>query len=381
MNRQDKAFMAMFSAVLGVLVVVALVIFVIARMISGTADRGYDRNQVMEQATAERLKPVGHVVVAGSAEAKAEQQSQGSQQAASTGSSKSLTGEQVYKNVCSACHAVGALGSPKFGDKAAWEPRYKQGLKTLISHALHGYKKMPAKGGNASLTEQNIHDAIVYMLTNSGIKVGAAGENKQEAAAQQAAGSSGQAAGAGKATKPAAPSGGEKQSANTSAGTNAGQAKASANSQSGQGQTGSSGGQSTQPTGNTQNGQGSAAAQQSSNQSNNDQQASRSGKSADGTAETVAQNGGGFHIPANIDPAKGENTFKTVCSACHGQGIAGAPKFGDKQAWAPRIAQGWKTLAQHALHGYKAMPPKGGRPDLPDQQILEAMAYMASHSE
>jgi cytochrome c5 len=83
-------------------------------------------------------------------------------------------------------------------------------------------------------------------------------------------------------------------------------------------------------------------------------------------------------------PKNGKELFEQTCSVCHGQGIAGAPKAGDKAAWAPRIAEGKATLYQHALNGYQGgpgggvMPPKGGRPDLPDALVKQAVDYMVS---
>jgi len=83
-------------------------------------------------------------------------------------------------------------------------------------------------------------------------------------------------------------------------------------------------------------------------------------------------------------PANGEEAYHAVCAACHGAGIAGAPKLGDKAAWAPRIAQGAATLHKHALEGYTGaagyMPPKGGRADLPDELIVQAVDYLADAS-
>jgi cytochrome c5 len=76
----------------------------------------------------------------------------------------------------------------------------------------------------------------------------------------------------------------------------------------------------------------------------------------------------------------GEAVFNQACVACHGAGVAGAPKFGDKAAWAPRIAQGTDTLHQHALSGFQGksgfMPPKGGRTDFSDQSVLNGVDYM-----
>lgn len=79
--------------------------------------------------------------------------------------------------------------------------------------------------------------------------------------------------------------------------------------------------------------------------------------------------------------ADGKAVFKQVCSMCHQWGVAGAPRFGDKKAWAPRIAKGNETLYKHAIHGFKGtsiMPAKGGRPSLSDEQVKAAVDYMVS---
>jgi cytochrome c5 len=78
----------------------------------------------------------------------------------------------------------------------------------------------------------------------------------------------------------------------------------------------------------------------------------------------------------------GEQIYNQACVACHGAGVAGAPKFGDKAAWAPRIAQGMDTLHKHALQGFQGkagyMPPKGGRTDLSDQSVLNGVDYIVA---
>ena len=61
---------------------------------------------------------------------------------------------------------------------------------------------------------------------------------------------------------------------------------------------------------------------------------------------------------------------------CHGAGVAGSPKFGDKAAWAPRIKEGEATLVNHALHGYNAMPAKGACPSCSDAEIKAAVEHM-----
>jgi len=73
---------------------------------------------------------------------------------------------------------------------------------------------------------------------------------------------------------------------------------------------------------------------------------------------------------------KGKATYDAICSACHGTGAAGAPKLGDKAAWAPRIKTGIGALHASALKGKGAMPPKGGNPALPDADVQAAVDYM-----
>jgi cytochrome c5 len=72
--------------------------------------------------------------------------------------------------------------------------------------------------------------------------------------------------------------------------------------------------------------------------------------------------------------------YNATCAACHGTGAAGAPKVGDAGAWAVRIKQGYDTLVQHAIQGIRAMPAKGGNPDLDDIEVARAMVYMTNQS-
>jgi cytochrome c5 len=79
--------------------------------------------------------------------------------------------------------------------------------------------------------------------------------------------------------------------------------------------------------------------------------------------------------------ADGEATYKEACAVCHGAGIAGAPKLGDKEAWAPRIATGTDALYETSLKGKGAMPAKGGRADKSDDDIKAAVDYMVEQSK
>src|SRR5487761_2019626 len=104
-------------------------------------------------AVAKRLKPVAYVAFADT----------GSGTAAAPKS-----GEDVYTSVCSACHAAGVAGAPKFGDQAAWAPRIKQGEKALLHSALNGKNAMPARGGAANLSDLEVERAMIYMANKAG---------------------------------------------------------------------------------------------------------------------------------------------------------------------------------------------------------------------
>lgn len=80
-------------------------------------------------------------------------------------------------------------------------------------------------------------------------------------------------------------------------------------------------------------------------------------------------------------PRSGEVVYNTICTACHAAGVAGAPKTGDKAAWAPRIAAGMDALLNSATNGKNAMPPRGGGADLTDDELKAAVEYLVGKSK
>lgn len=76
----------------------------------------------------------------------------------------------------------------------------------------------------------------------------------------------------------------------------------------------------------------------------------------------------------------GNAVYAAVCAACHDSGAAGAPKTGDNAGWNQRLAQGYDTLVKHAIEGIRAMPAKGGNPDLDDVEVARAVVFMANKS-
>jgi cytochrome c5 len=81
---------------------------------------------------------------------------------------------------------------------------------------------------------------------------------------------------------------------------------------------------------------------------------------------------------ASPSAGSGKATYDAICTACHAAGVAGAPKFGDKAAWGPRLQGGKDHLYTSALKGKGAMPPKGGNPGLADADVKAAVDYILS---
>ena len=83
----------------------------------------------------------------------------------------------------------------------------------------------------------------------------------------------------------------------------------------------------------------------------------------------------------HADHADGKAVYDKLCFACHQQSVAGSPKLGDKEAWAPRIKTGTGAMVQSVIKGKGAMPPKAGNPSLSDAEIRAAVEFMVSQSK
>jgi cytochrome c5 len=176
MAKTDRHFKTLFSAVLGVLIAIALVLVGISRMVDSGPKGARDTEDPLMQASAEeRIKPFGQVAVAG--EDNASKAIVASASAAAVpapvaiDASKPMDGKTVFASACTACHGGGIAGAPKVGDKAAWAPRIAQGVPTLEKHALAGFQgshgMMPAKGGRSDLPDDAVRAAVEYMVSQS----------------------------------------------------------------------------------------------------------------------------------------------------------------------------------------------------------------------
>jgi cytochrome c5 len=140
------------AAVVASFVVPIVVIIMLANFVDFGGKSGAGSDGMSEEAIAKRLQPIGSIVV---------------KDASAPGALR--TGEQVYQAQCSACHATGAAGSPKFGDAAAWGPRVKTGYDALLTSALKGKNAMGAQGGG-EFSDVEIGRAVVYMANQGGAK-------------------------------------------------------------------------------------------------------------------------------------------------------------------------------------------------------------------
>ena len=264
------------STVWGVTAPIALVIGVVAYLVAGSSP--VSDTSLQEKAVAERIQKIGMVQVR---EAKKGLQS----------------GEAVYTAQCSACHAAGIVGAPKFGDAVAWGPRLKSGFDALLHSAIAGKGSMGAQGGGA-FNDTEIARAVVYMTNAVG----------------------------GKFPEPAVPAGAE-DSAGAPSATPATTAPA------------------------------------------------ETASAAQVTPETEK-------VAAAVPVASGagEALYKQACQVCHAAGVAGAPKFGDKEAWAPRIATGIDAMYTTSVNGKGAMPARGGT-SASDADLRAAVEYMAAASQ
>ncbi len=163
----DKKFFDTFMLVLGILVGIAVVLYVLARIVaSNTQEKNVIVDPANQAVVAERIAPVAKVAIAGK-----DNSALAPVQAAAAAPAAELGGEEVFNMACMACHGAGVAGAPKYGDKAAWGPRIGKGLETLHKHALEGFQGtagfMPPKGGRADMADKSIMNAVDFMVAGS----------------------------------------------------------------------------------------------------------------------------------------------------------------------------------------------------------------------
>ncbi|MGQ9686355.1 MAG: c-type cytochrome [Thiobacillaceae bacterium] len=137
----------LFAPLIAIILIIVYIIGIQGNLVSAGSSEAEDR------AVRERIQPFGIAMAIDPNAPRVER-----------------SGEQVYNEVCGSCHASGALGSPKFKDTAAWGKRIAQGYDTLLTHALKGFNKMPARGGDPDLTDLEVARGMVYMANAAGAR-------------------------------------------------------------------------------------------------------------------------------------------------------------------------------------------------------------------
>ncbi|QZA78752.1 c-type cytochrome [Deefgea tanakiae] len=243
-----SAFKSAIGIILTALIGVPLFAYLAIKLATSGMSTDVTSSTMTKEAVAARLQPVAVVKIVDG------------------GPPGSKSGKAVYESVCMSCHDAGLAGAPKFADAGAWAGRIGQGFETLVKHAIGGFNAMPAKGGAADLTDDEVKRAVAYMGNAAGAKF------EEPKVAGAAAGGA-------------------------------------------------------------------------------------------------------------IDPAvKGKEIYASVCMACHDSGVAGAPKFGDKAAWAPRLKDGVDSAIAIAVKGIGAMPAKGGYSGS-DEEFKAAALYLINASK
>jgi len=166
-DAEEQSFREMFPLVIAGLAGLALVFLVAGMIIASATDNTYvPAGMTRAEVVAQRIKPVGEVNMGGPKVAAVSSSSEGG--STSAAASVPDSPKALYKAVCSACHATGVAGAPKFGDTAEWKPRLSaRGIDTLHQHALNGYKGMPAKGGHPELPDDLVKNTVNFMLKNA----------------------------------------------------------------------------------------------------------------------------------------------------------------------------------------------------------------------
>jgi cytochrome c5 len=143
--------------VLAFAIPIALMVLLSQLVTSGKKGGGDDDASILG-----RIRPVGEVTLVG-AVATAPAAAGAAAAPVALAAAGKADGKKVYDTVCMACHMTGAANAPKFGDKAAWAPRLATGMDALYASALHGKNAMPAKGGNAALSDAEVKAGVDYI--------------------------------------------------------------------------------------------------------------------------------------------------------------------------------------------------------------------------
>lgn len=150
----DKVFIITFTGVLSFLIGLTVIIYIIANILDNRAQGDGPEPERLARIEA-RIQAVGQVNTDPNAKV--------TMPAMDTGAAE-MPVEEIVATVCSGCHASGVLGAPKMGDAGSWAKARAAGMDTMIKNAIEGKNAMPPRGGNPSLSDDQIRAAVEYML-------------------------------------------------------------------------------------------------------------------------------------------------------------------------------------------------------------------------
>ena len=167
---RDQKFFDMYSLVIGVLAAITIAILVLAMKMSERTQGVYTRDAAeYKAAVAERIAPVGRVYLPGEEQEASTPVVEAAAEPEPVAAA--MTGPQVYNTACLACHSAGVGGAPVVGDVTQWVDRIAQGADVLKQHAIEGFTGssgfMPAKGGRIDLSDEEVSNAVDYMVGES----------------------------------------------------------------------------------------------------------------------------------------------------------------------------------------------------------------------
>lgn len=169
MGTQDTLFLKHFSMMIAGLVVLTVLLILGARALYMNAPT--EPSALAEQRTLERLRPAGAVYAGetGAAAMAAAAEAAARAAASMVAYGGSLDGGYIYQQLCGACHTSGAAGAPQLV-RAAWGERIAQGFDVMVRHSIEGFQGsaglMPARGGNPSLTDEQVEVTVRWMIDN-----------------------------------------------------------------------------------------------------------------------------------------------------------------------------------------------------------------------
>lgn len=169
MSKSDQNVLRQFSIMIGGLGVLTILLIVGALMIHDHEPKETNPNK--PAAITAQIAPDGAVYAGDTGRAAMQAAAEAAAKAAASQVAYGGTtdGKEIFDHLCTSCHTSGVAGAPKVGDKAVWGPRVAEGIDVLVKHAIEGYHGpdgnfMPPKGGNAALTDEQVTNAVHWMI-------------------------------------------------------------------------------------------------------------------------------------------------------------------------------------------------------------------------